>query len=83
MKIIRYIGSIAVFAILFTGSMNAQKAAAAKPDPAKPVRDAFERLLEGIRQVDVVKVMDTYDKSPRTLFFNNNGSITQIGRAHV
>jgi len=76
MKIIRYIGSIAVFAILFTGSMNAQKAAAAKPDPAKPVRDAFERLLEGIRQVDVVKVMDTYDKSPRTLFFNNNGSIT-------
>ena len=65
-----------MFAILLAGSINAQKAAAAKPDPAKPVRDAFERLLEGIRQVDAAKVMDAYDKSPRTLFFNNNGSVT-------
>ena len=55
---------------------QAQKAAAAKPDPTKPVRDAFERLLEGIRQVDAEKVMSTYEKSDRTLFFNNNGSVT-------
>jgi ketosteroid isomerase-like protein len=49
---------------------------AAKPDETKGVRDAFERLAEGIRQVDVEKVMSVYDKSPRTLFFNNNGTAT-------
>ncbi len=67
---------IAIVTALFTVSTYGQKPAAAKPDPAKPVRDAFERLLEGIRQVDAAKVMDTYDKSQRTLFFNNNGSVT-------
>jgi len=76
MKLFKYLGSIAIFAIFLTGSISAQKAAAAKPDPAKPVRDAFERLVEGIRQVDVKKVMDVYDKGARTLFFNNNGSVT-------
>lgn len=76
MKLIGHFGWIAVFAILLTSSINAQKAAAAKPDPAKPVRDAFERLLEGIRQVDVNKVMAAYDKDARTLFFNNNGTVT-------
>ena len=57
---------------------QAQKAAAAgaKSDPTKPVRDAFDRLLEGIRQVDAAKVMSAYDNSERTLFFNNNGSAT-------
>ena len=58
-----------------TVASHAQKAAA-KPDPTKPVRDAFERLLEGIRQVDTEKVMSVYDNSDRTLFFNNNGSVT-------
>lgn len=53
-----------------------QKAATAKIDPAKGVRDAFERLVEGIKQVDAEKVMSVYDKSERTLFFNNNGSVT-------
>ena len=53
-----------------------QKAAAAKIDPAKGVRDAFDRLVEGIKQVDAEKVMSVYDKSERTLFFNNNGSVT-------
>ena len=53
-----------------------QKAPAAKPDPTKPVRDAFERLLDGIRQVDAKKVMSVYENSDRTLFFNNNGSVT-------
>ena len=53
-----------------------QKTAAAKPDPAKAVRDAFERLLDGIRQADAAKVTSIYDNSPRTLFFNNNGTVT-------
>lgn len=56
-----------------------QKGAAAspkKPDPAKGVRDAFDRLTEGIRQVDVEKLMSVYDNGERTLFFNNNGSVT-------
>lgn len=60
----------------FVSVSNGQKAAAAKADPTKPVRDAFERLLEGIRQVDAAKVMSVYDNSERTLFFNNNGTAT-------
>lgn len=68
----------AVVAILALNLCSfAQKSAAdAKGDPSKSVKDAFERLLEGIRQVDAVKVMDAYEKSPRTLFFNSNGSVT-------
>ena len=54
-----------------------QKAAAARPDPTKPVRDAFDRLVEGIKQSDAEKVMSVYENSPRILFFNNNGSVTQ------
>jgi ketosteroid isomerase-like protein len=68
-----------IFALIaFATASQAQKAAgsAVKPDPTKPVRDAFERLLEGIRQVDAAKVMNAYEKSERTLFFNNNGSVT-------
>src|SRR6476469_1402203 len=53
-----------------------QKAAGVKVDPAKPVRDVFDRLIEGIKQVDAAKVMSVYDNSDRTLFFNNNGSAT-------
>lgn len=69
-----------IFAFMILGAAGAfaQKggAGAAKPDPTKPVRDAFERLTEGIRQVDVNKLMSVYDNSERTLFFNNNGSVT-------
>lgn len=68
---------IAIFIFISGSSVFAQKAAgAAKPDPAKPVRDAFERLTEGIRQVDAAKLMSIYDNNERTLFFNNNGSAT-------
>ena len=42
----------------------------------KGVRDAFERLIEGIKQVDVEKVTGVYQNSDRVLFFNNNGSAT-------
>ena len=58
-------------------SVFAQKTAgAAKPDPAKGVRDAFDRLIEGFTQGDAAKVMDVYDNNERTLFFNTNGSVT-------
>ncbi|MGQ0542235.1 MAG: YybH family protein [Blastocatellia bacterium] len=69
---------ITVVVILFGSTVFGQKAAAGAPkaDPAKEVRAAFDRLVEGIRQVDVDKVMDVYEKSERTLFFNNNGSVT-------
>ena len=64
--------------LVFAGQASAQKAAvgARKPDPAKGVRDAFDRLVEGIKQVDVEKYMSVYDNSDRTLFFNNNGTVT-------
>lgn len=66
---------------IFAAPVFAQKAGAAKvgsgkADPAKAVREAFDRLMDGIRQVDVEKVMSVYDNSDRTLFFNNNGSVT-------
>lgn len=62
---------------VFTFTGTAQKSAlGSKPDPAKPVRDAFERLIEGIRQTDAEKVMSVYENSGRILFFNNNGSVT-------
>lgn len=66
------VGIIAVFAFCAFG----QKAATAKIDPAKGVREAFDRLVEGIKQVDAAKVMSVYEKSDRVLFFNNNGSAT-------
>lgn len=67
-----------LFAVgLLTSSAIGQKAAAVKPDPSKEVRVAFERLADGIRQVDVEKVMDVYDKSDNILFFNNNGTVTR------
>lgn len=42
----------------------------------KGVRDAFDRLVEGIKQSDAEKVMSVYQNSDRILFFNNNGSAT-------
>lgn len=71
----------ALFAILivslFSLAVYSQKAAVGKPaDPAKGVRDAFDRLVEGIEQVDAEKVVNAYDKSTRLLIFNNNGTAT-------
>ncbi|MGI8788477.1 MAG: YybH family protein [Pyrinomonadaceae bacterium] len=48
----------------------------------KGVRDAFDRLIEGIKQIDVEKVMSVYQNSDRLLVFNNNGSAT-IGWENV
>ncbi|MCD9186680.1 MAG: nuclear transport factor 2 family protein [Pyrinomonadaceae bacterium] len=53
-----------------------QKGKPAKVDPAKAVRETFDRLIEGIKQADAEKVMSVYEKSDRILFFNNNGSAT-------
>lgn len=67
-----------LFLLLFMCALPsfAQKTAAAKADPTKDVKAAFDRLIEGIKQVDANKVMSVYDNSDRTLFFNNNGSAT-------
>lgn len=76
-EIMKKFAYLAIALLALSLPATAQKAgAAAKPDPAKGVREAFERLAEGIRQVDAAKVMSVYDNSDRTLFFNNNGSAT-------
>ena len=68
---------VLITAILMLATVSfSQKAAGAKVDPAKPVRDVFDRLIEGIKQADAAKVMSVYDNSDRTLFFNNNGTAT-------
>jgi ketosteroid isomerase-like protein len=54
----------------------AQKKTTAKSDPAKDVRAAFDRLVEGIKQADAEKVMSVYENTDRTLFFNYNGTAT-------
>lgn len=67
-------------AVILTLAFSAfgQKGGAGKVavDPAKAVGEAFDRLIEGIRQVDVDKVMSVYDKTDRVLFFNYSGSAT-------
>src|SRR6476660_6206273 len=66
---------ISIFVI--SAAAFGQKAPAQKTDPTKPVHDAFDRLIDGIKTADAAKVMSVYDNSPRILFFNNNGSVTQ------
>ena len=66
--------SFIILTLVFTAF--GQKRAAAKADPAKDVRAAFDRLVEGIEQADAEKVMSVYDKNDRTLFFNYNGTAT-------
>lgn len=61
--------------IMSVAVASGQKAAA-KPDPSAGVRAAFDRLVEGIKQVDPAKVMGAYENSPRLLIFNNNGTAT-------
>ena len=61
---------------LSTAAFGQKAAAGVKADPTTGVRDAFDRLVEGIRQVDAAKVMAAYDKSERLLIYNNNGTAT-------
>jgi ketosteroid isomerase-like protein len=72
---------IVIFAALAINT-SAQKKSTASIDPSKDVRQAFDRLIDGIKQVDAGKVAGTYEKSDRLLIFNNNGSAT-IGWENV
>lgn len=67
---------ISLFILMFVVAGFGQKAGAAKVDASKGVRDAFDRLIDGIKQVDAEKVMAAYEKSDRLLIFNNNGTAT-------
>ena len=67
----------AVIILILAFSAFGQKAAAGKVDPAQRVREAFDRLVEGIKTVDVDKVMGVYAKDAKLLIFNNNGTATQ------
>jgi len=69
--------TIILFIIAVAASVFGQKAAAQKIDPTAPVHEAFDRLIDGIKTADAAKVMGVYENSPRILFFNNNGSVTQ------
>ncbi|MBV9241275.1 MAG: nuclear transport factor 2 family protein [Acidobacteria bacterium] len=60
-----------------TGFSQKHDAAGAKVDPSKGVHAAFDRFVEGIKQVDVDKVMSSYLKTNDLLVFNNNGSATK------
>lgn len=68
--------SFIILTLAFTAFGQKSKTAAPKTDPAKGVRDAFDRLVEGIKQSDAEKAMSVYEKSDKILFFNNNGSAT-------
>lgn len=67
---------IAIFSLIILALSANSFGQKTKVDPTKGVRDAFDRLVEGIKQVDVDKVMSVYDKSDRILYFNNNGTAT-------
>lgn len=67
---------IAAIIIALAFNISAQKAAAGKPDPARGVREAFDRLVDGIKRVDAEQVMSVYQKSERLLIYNNNGTAT-------
>ena len=69
--------------LVVTSAAFGQKTNVIKVKPAavvtvgdKGVRDAFDRLIEGIKQADAEKVMSVYQNSDRILFFNNNGTAT-------
>ena len=65
---------LVIFATAF--AVPAQKKSAASSDSSAAVRAAFDRLVDGIKQIDADKTMAAYDKSDRLLIFNNNGTAT-------
>lgn len=60
----------------FAQTINLSKNTAAAKTKEAEVQAAFDRLVEGINQVDAEKVMSVYLNDPKTLFFNYNGSAT-------
>ncbi len=75
-NVMKKIAFVTLALLILCGTSFGQKAAAGTSDPTKGVHDTIDRLVEGIKQNDVDKVMSTYEKSDRILFFNNNGSVT-------
>ena len=72
----KYILLIIAVVLALNAPSFAQRSAGEKADPTRGVRDTFDRLIDGIKQVDADKVMSVYDKSPNLLIFNNNGTAT-------
>lgn len=71
--------TFSVFAFGQKGKTSAPKTTSSATQDAnneKAVRVAFEDLLTGIRESNVDGVTGTYLNSPRTIFYNNNGSVT-------
>jgi ketosteroid isomerase-like protein len=66
-----------IIILILTFTAFGQKKTTVKVDQTKPVRAAFDKLVEGIKQADAEKVMSVYNKSEDILFFNNNGSVTK------
>lgn len=58
------------------GGSSRDRAVALAKEKEQEVRAAFDRLIQGIRQADVEKVMSVYHNDDRTLFFNFNGTAT-------
>lgn len=67
---------------IFSIAGFAQKTVRVKSDPIVPIRESFDRLIEGIKQLDAEKVMSAYEKNDKLLIFNNNGTAT-IGWENV
>lgn len=74
---------ITLVVLIFCGAAFAQKskvsakaAAAQAAADEKAVRAAFESLLQGIRDSSVEAVTGAYWNSPKTLYYNSNGSVT-------
>lgn len=59
-----------------SASKAAAQSAAQTAADEKAVRAAFEDLLNGIRNSNVDGVTGTYWNSPKTLYYNSNGSVT-------
>jgi Ketosteroid isomerase homolog len=66
-----------VMTLSFSAYAQKSKALVVRPEPKKEIEEAFNRLIDGIRQSDAKKVMSVYHNSPDILFFNNNGSVTR------
>ncbi len=46
-------------------------------EQARPVREAFDSLVDGIRRANAEAVAALYWNSPQLLIFNNNGTVTR------
>lgn len=53
------------------------KVAVTQPASSQDVAEAFNILLNGIRDADVKAVASVYWNSPRLMLFNNNGTVTK------